>query len=394
MYRTVNNAANLLIAKDINRAIAAGTKVEASTLADGEVVLTDKYGREIEAGALLGATEFFVVQGQGASKPLIKSDLISVSTVKSVKKQSYVAPVEQVDVITGIAGTAAGLYEIRVLEQGITTVFGNHLNEMIVGYTAKASDTAVDIAARLAKDLSKEVSKRANPNFIVERIADSGATFTALTNNATVTNKSELVTSTAHALVANDSVTIAGVLYRVASVLTANTFLLDQPYQGASGTVLAANITKTTSITTVDIKLTGLAKKFAVGKFRYEKNRWATTVQGEGMANDAVTIVNSALAKEGSGTYEQVAEFEWFAQGFEGVLERIQIPPVTFRANVEAGATYDIYTIEFTDALSSTSITGAIPVSHKQLYIATKVGAGTQDAEIQADLEDILNVTL
>ena len=88
--RTVNNHKQLLIGKtnptstvtplpNYNDASNLGTIATPATLADGEIVITREDGAIVEAGVTSNIyllDRVYVVQGQGADKPLIKSALI------------------------------------------------------------------------------------------------------------------------------------------------------------------------------------------------------------------------------------------------------------------------------------------------------------------------------
>ena len=61
---TANRATNLVIGKNISRTGSlAATQVTASSIADGEVVVTDAAGKILDSTTVLSAKEVVVVQG-------------------------------------------------------------------------------------------------------------------------------------------------------------------------------------------------------------------------------------------------------------------------------------------------------------------------------------------
>jgi hypothetical protein len=157
----------------------------------------------------------------------------------------------------------------------------------------------------------------------------------------------------------------------------AASFDLDVAWQGETGYIVggttAASMTGTmATITSWGIKLTGLPqKRFQEGVFRYETSKWTTTAQ-----NFSTTVISdkATAPTEGIGTYEQVAEEEWFFQLLEGAFDQntIQIPPVTWRKNVQFTGKYSIVDLEWSDVAGGTDILHN-PVNFKQLRLAVNL---------------------
>lgn len=179
------------------------------------------------------------------------------------------------------------------------------------------------------------------------------------------------------------------VKYVASSATSAASFNLDVAWQGETGYVVGGNTASRNagtmaSITSWGIKLTGLPqKKFQEGVFRYETSKWTTTVQ-----DFSTTVVSDKeiAPTEGIGTYEQVAEEEWFFQLLEGAFDQntIQIPPVTWRKNVEFTGNYSILDLEWSDVAGGTDILHN-PVNYKQLRIAVNEVTRVHNLDSLAD---------
>jgi hypothetical protein len=82
-------------------------------------------------------------------------------------------------------------------------------------------------------------------------------------------------------------------------------------------------------------------------------------------------------AYEGSGTYEQVAELEWFASGFKGEYFRMGEPGIhsydVKATSSVAGGNYDVTNISYVDDVVVGI--GATPTSAKQITLATPATA-------------------
>jgi len=420
--RTVNNHKQLLIGKtnpsstvtplvNYNDPSNTATIATPATLADGEIVVTREDGAIVEAGTTNNIDlldRVYVVQGQGADKPLIKSALIYKGGVTVARGSYFNAGAQQVDFIGYNAVTNLGSIDpinnnAYIVRNSLKTNFYQFSDKemhVIGDYVSDGSATQEKVATGLTKSLIVNSEKYVNIPFVVERVTNVG-TFAPLTNNASVTKGSKTVTSTAHALSVGAYVRIGGTgdntpMYVVTSTPTANTFTIDIAYQGTTGTILAANIGAVTGITTWGVRLTGLPQaKFRAGVFRYEKSKWISTLQ-----NGGSTLVSSpqVVANEGSGLYEQIAEDEWFFQLGEGFADSntIQIPPVEFRKNVELTGQYVTIDFEWKDIAGGTDIL-LNPTVFKQLKLVvnggytSSTGLANQAALVDATLAEFYN---
>jgi hypothetical protein len=394
--QNVSNHKQLLIAKNLTRSTnLAGVVATPTNLADGEVVVTDLAGRILDTTTVLTVDFVQIVQGQGSTKPLIKSAAIP-KTVLVAKTKTYTSATQQISTV-GYNGTSGaivnpGVGTSIILRNTFKTnffQFSDKLVESIVGLRVTAADTTSSIANTLQKAAILDVKKYVNIPYEVELYsAHAGAAITGAPTSFGVTNASTLVTWTGtdpSNINAGDFIRLGGTttstpVYRVASVdLTGNYLVLDAPYQTATATILVANVEVITKAqadaNAIGIIFTGLPQtKFAPNIFRYETSKFVTTA-----TNFSTTeVINAAqVPAEGSGVYEQIAEEEFFFQLFEGMHDAnlIQVPPVTMRSNVELTGTYSIMDIEFQTQSGTMSFINN-PIARKQVRIAGNINGG------------------
>jgi hypothetical protein len=387
--QNVSNHKQLLIGKNAATNPTAGQVATPSTLADGAIALTTLDGvilSDTTAAALAATTPVVLVQGQGSTKPLIKSTSFSRKDLLVVKAKKFANAAQQVSNV-GYNGTSGnivnpGVGESIILRNTFKTnfyQFSDKLMESIVGYKVTAADTIFTLADALTKRAIQDVQKYVNIPFKVER--ESNGTYGTTTASVTATNSSSVLTGTGVGTAnpvgtrvrigaSNASTTPVYVV----TAASANSITLDTAYQGATATV---NVyTNTVAPTAIGIQFTGLPQaKFAPNIFRYETSKFVTTA-----TNFSTTpIVNaSTVPTEGSGVYEQIAEEEFFFQLGEGMHDNalIQIPPVTMRSNVEITGYYSIIDLEVTTQSGTMSFINN-PIARKQVRLAVNGGSIT-----------------
>ena len=359
---TANKATSLLLAKSMNRTGTTAKDPSASTyISDGEIVVTDVAGTILDSTTVIGKDKIVLVQSQGATKPPIKSNVIERNKVTSYKGAKANVAVEQVTYI-GYDGTTSTLkidplnsnqYIGRVLLQGEQNTFGNRDMYKQFDYYSDATATQAEIAENLQLSLIANFSKMPDRYAKFEMV--NAATFTIMTAAAgtlTATYGSTVVTCSGgtpstdvsagsfirFGSAASVATTVkTNPVYEVASVDDAGngTITLTVPYQGASGTFTIANTAAAfaTSATALaanfGVKLTGVAKTYRVGKFRYYKNRYKVLLLNSEWGATSVTYTTGA--SEGQGTTEQIQDLEWFCQ--DGNIYRVSVPPFVERTN-------------------------------------------------------------
>lgn len=416
--KNISNYTNLLIGKNAATNPTAGTVASPSTLADGAIALTTVDGvilSSTTADDVASTDEVMFVQGQGSTKPLIKSAPFTRASILTAKAKKSVKAVQQISYV-GYNGTSGNL----VLPSAGTNVlirntfksnfyqYSDKLMSSIVGKKITSTDTIFTVVDKLAKDCILDIQKYVNIPYKVERLFDG--TKTAATSatsgtsrsifvvasgttapTASVTNGSSAVTFTTASNISSvnfavgDYIELSGVTYKIATLGTTGSttysITLDTAYQGSTNTSIAATAIKfwngTPDYAKVGIRFTGLPqKKFGVNTFRYEVSKFVTTTNGF----DSTTNVQSAatVGTEGSGTYEQIAQDEFFLQAFDGMHDGVwlQVPPVTLRSNVSTTGKYAQIIIEAKTKTGTMDLVTQ-PEARKQIIIAVDAGTDT-----------------
>jgi hypothetical protein len=429
--QNVSNHKQLLIGKNNPTYPTAGTVATPSTIADGAIAVTTLDGVILNASSYTGfttlpdTTPLVFVQGQGSTKPLIKTAPFSKKDVLVAKGKLYASPNQQISTV-GYNGTSGnivnpGVGTSIILRNTFKTnfyQFSDKLMESIVGYKVTAADTIFTLADALTKRAIQDVQKYVNIPFKVERLFNGTRTAATAANTGTsrsivvvatgtptvsvaATNASAVVTLSVSAstissvnFVAGDYIELAGETYKITAIGatggTSISITLDVAYQGPTATVAAANVkfwNGTPDYTACGIQFTGLPQaKFAPNIFRYETSKFVTTA-----TNFSTTpIVNAAtVPTEGSGVYEQIAEEEFFFQLGEGMHDNalIQVPPVTMRSNVELTGTYSILDFEVNTQSGTMSFINN-PIARKQIRLAVNSSTRANQLDTIADIVD------
>jgi len=378
---TQNAATRTLVGKRISRtASLAATQVSPSSIAAGEVVVTDAAGKILDSTTVLTAKEIVVVQGQGSTKPLIKSDVIKLGKVVSYKGKKAAAAVEQVSYIgyntsTGsIDAITSNVYFARLAMLNEQNTFGNRTMYQNFKYETGTSTSQKAVAQGLWLDAI--TMSNAEQMYKFDRVSDGTKTaISAATSGtsksiivvgsgtpaitATVAKGSKTVTFTlASSTVSSvnfavgDIIEISGVSYIIASLGTTGaitySITLDGKYQGASGTLAASasslvKFWNTSDPTNWGVRVTGVAKTYIPGVFRYYKVRFGLQLKDFGTTTLTEPGTSPAVgASEGQGTTEQIQDLEWMSQGVDGKIYRIDTPPVTMVANAVSNLGSDV----------------------------------------------------
>ncbi len=413
--QTINNFRQLLIAKDIATTATAGTTIASpSTLANGEVAVTDMSNRVLanNTSGLTSLPYVKLVQGQGADKPLIVSPPIPKSATARAK--AYVDYVEQVSYVgynpAGSTGSFDALSNFGPASPIFRTTFKSNyfeyadkLMEAISGYMPMASDTISTFVDKLTLAMTSEIKKYVYIPFMVERVNSStteavgtgGATNIIFTKGSSLVTWTGAITNLPVGTYFRLATGVNNVIYKVKEK-NATSLVLDQPFQGATNTVslvatlqvVTVNTTTGTAGTGWGIRLTGLLQsKFIANVYRYQMQKWVTTIQNMG----TTTVSDYTKANDGVGTWYQIAEEEVFTLFSEGFADNapIQVPPVTYRQNVVSGATYASIEVYWKDVAYNTTNVSDTAANFKQVKVA---GACTYDA-VNGDSEFVANST-
>lgn len=392
---------HLVVAKyiDAGQTLAIGSKLSYYTdLTDGEITLVDE--DNIVRQSTAASKKIRIAKRSGTN--LIYSPYILQGKVKSYKAQAYAAAAQQVDYI-GYNGTSGSMdttsyndFIIRLLIQDTQSTFGNKQMYKFGGaYKTGDSPTQAEIALTLTLNATYNLDRESEKMIQVDAICNVAVDASYdLTNTATVvkgetkfTVASNLTYNTAAGTLAvgdyirfaadalNGTLALTDPVYKVTAI-DSLTVTVDRPITVASGAWTDAGdgvqvIPSATGLAASwGIKLTGIARtNFRPGVFKYKTQRWSTQLQGFTTA----TVTNATAASDGAGTYEQVAELEWFCQGNEGKIERLGVPPPVLRADASSSETYNLLTIEYYDDAGSTTVIAPTRQA-KQLVIAFAKG--------------------
>ena len=402
-----NNVMTLLIGKDGGAGTpttSAGSPILAASdtyLLDGEMAVVNTDNIVLNAVTVLTdsltlSRGLRVVQRSGTT--LVFSDIIrNRASITSFLGKTDAAAAQQLSYV-GYNGTANSIdllnsnsYEVRFgLTEGDSQGFGAKpviANE----YTSDLTATQAEVAAGLHLAFAGSMGKSAEAPARVERVVSEAGTALDSDNIITVVNGSKYITwtsaatyDTGSAFAAGDSIRIGTTgtgaaatdpAYILASI-SGLVGILDVPFQGVSGAIPATDAAYIASPTNWGLKFTGLARGFTVGKQGSINNIVRFDL---GLDNCGTTVVTyDTAASEGTGTYRQIAELEWFLQGNEGNDYRADFMHSTARADASSTDTYDTLSIGFFS--DDNAGLAMLQRSPKQLLLAFATGFSTTEA--------------
>jgi len=397
--RIQRNIEDVFVPSDVAITASKGGK-HMSVVPAGEIFCISPGGICLDTTTYANFDKFKIGYNVTGGDPVISDDIVMASMKKYTGKVSAAAA-EQVDYI-GYNGTDgsirainSNLYYIRVWYKGFTE---HQFQDNYVGhgvYTSDSTATQTEIALGLTSNLISNVSNKGDDRDIkVERV-NAGAQANALaTATAALVNGSKAVVFSEDMT----SLVVAGTILRFGTsgagtapcyivtghdsgAAAARIFTLDVAFQGTTTTALAAASVESVTEGDWGIKLTGVAHKFAVGKWPYSKTSWEVQLEDFG----ATEIRTTTGATLGSGEWKQISEAEWFAQGNSGgdlaFYSRSHAPVAARRSDVVEDDYYSV--LSFTHSSSIDTMIGPSNTSPKAIFIALNVGT-TAAAAISA----------
>ena len=378
----------------------------------------------------LAAGDRFKVVFKDVDGNLVESPLISYDNITAKNAVAYAADAEQKTYI-GYNGTTGSIavansdeYYIHLDRKDSSKTWGEHtLYKLLAAYKSDATATQTEIADALVlnavKNLAIEKMRSGRAVNQVGRI-NSATVVTAndFLGSATVVKGSKSFTvaesagaaadagvyNTAANLVVGDYVRIGGVgagtaltsnVYKVTAISGLGTALatvtVDIPILEASGTYVAATHdievipAATATAANWGLMVESLPVKFVPGLFKNQQVTFEVSLS-EAFGNTLVTL-NTAPSK-GSGTYEEVAENEWFLSGNKGEPYRVADYPVSKNLNATSGKTYDTITLHYTND-NANDLNGKVH-SWASLVIYTE---DESTSTVHADLKDVFNIS-
>lgn len=405
---TTNNAQHVIITKNAARTAPV---TDLDSLKVGDTIVTDEAGVVMTTASTLPGTNIKIVGRD--PKGLLWSPTINPSNLKRYIGTAPVAAVEQltnvgydgVTAATAITALNSNDYLMRVIRYDNQSVFANKQMLKFGAFTSSAAATQQAVCEGLTTSLVANFVSE--PEKVIKFEIINSATSAARTGTATTftaTNGSKVVAI-------NGTVTNAGLIggyirfataaaggtgkvYKITAYTASSTITLDRAFEGTSAVVAHGNVSVMTNAVAAagnwGIVMTGLPMKFERGVFKYGKSRFEVTLSGFG----ATSLAFTTAASEGTGTYEAVAEMEWFSsQGVHGLIERIGTPPPVIAQNTVSTSTgYGMVYLEAEDTQGGGTIQGNKP-SPFQVYVCydKTSGYGTGITGVISSTQDVIN---
>lgn len=383
MFRKANNVFSALLSdasattSALNTAVPAGNVVTNLNLPIGAVVVCDMGMRRLNSasyGNLTASDKFFIVQGRGATQPLMKSPALTKGMV-AISASKFKAAVQQVTIV-GYNGTTGALpvannsdFWIKVRKRDNDAANRSQPMSLFAGpVKTDSTGTQAELAMALVASGYRNFTNQEPANGYLEFEAITNASSTAVTGatSLTFTYKSKVVAITGSAtgnVAVGDFLRVGGAavtnaVYRVTAV-TATAITLSTPYMGDTATILVANVHVITAANAATgnfgVRLTGIVAPFDVNAFRdYYANRWTTSF------SDGGTLITVTGAQNGNGVWQQVAMDEYLNYGFEGENNQLAVPSVPrdqvvkipgVAGNTEQSSRYSTLTLNWTEEI-------------------------------------------
>jgi hypothetical protein len=308
----------LIVAKDIARSATVGALASPTSVADGEVVVTDAGNVILDTTTVLTADRIKIVQGRGASKPLFETATFAASEVYQYKGQAFEDAQQQVTYLGYDAVANTGSIEVLNNNAYALTLTFNELTvpgqqgsyvPVSVWYQSDATATQAKVANGLYNNLVRQLANFNLPVILAERVSDAAGVDT--TRTATVSQGSKTVTLTGTSLlVAGDYIRFGSAdtdpIYKIASETgTGANLVLDQPYQAADATGVAAYriAAATLAAGNMGIRFTGIEQPFVLDSRPVDKVQFYVGISNSQGAASSTTISTTAIATYGHGTY-------------------------------------------------------------------------------------------
>lgn len=392
--QTQNNVMSVLVGGNVSGTAIASITNDLANLAEGQIIA-------VGMRASTGAEEVLSTSATAALYPSIRlvamnngqlnySARIFAKDVNTFKGIDGVAGTTEQVTIVGYNGSSGSSLDNSSTEYLLTYVgdwddmmWSKQKYRKVYEYNT-LSPTQKGIAQNLSANINLD-GFRSNlqgvaPQVKCEVLCDGSAAFTASGSATTLTvvNGSNIATLDAvdtgvQALGAilridgaNAAITTDIPVYVVIGTPSTDTTLsstqvrLHTYYQGTGvASTLGTGSGIVSTATNWGLKFTGKPLTWGLppySDFKFNKVTFHFDLKGFG----ASTVSNPTLASRGQGDYREVAEFEYFAQGNEGALNRTVIPLPTGRHYTDTTgsiAAYDTIVIESADTQRASAIT-------------------------------------
>ena len=380
MLRKANNVFSVLLNDQTvasSTLPAVGTVITPANLPTGAIVLVDAGMRRMsvtEYNALADGDGFFVAQGRGTTKSLMKSPRLTKGKVKFTSAR-HKDEVQQVTAI-GFNGTTGALpvanntnFFIKIRKRDNDAANRSQPMSLFAGpVRTDSTGTQAELASMLVRNGWQNFKDEpANYYLKFEALVNSAGVQPTTTTTFAAVNGSRTVTVDALPgnVAVGDYIRLEGTgvtsaVYKVTS-LTGLSVVLDSPFTGATATYLVAATRRVTALiaSTADfgITVTGIAAPFDVNQFRdYYANRFTAT-----FSNTGTLVTHLVGAYNGNGMWQQVAMDEYMSYGFEGENQQLATPSVPrdqfvkipgIGSNTELSSRYSALNISWEESIS------------------------------------------
>ena len=350
MLRKANNVFSVVLSDvtkltsggtGLNTTCPVGTVVTPANIAAGALVLVDAGMRRMDLTAynlLATGDSYFIVQGRGTAKSLMKSPILNKGKAKFTIAK-FKAEVQQITRI-GYNGTTGVLpvanntnFFIKMRKRDNDAANRSQPMSLFAGpVRTDAAGTQEELAFALVKSgIQNFKDEPANGYLRFEVISDGASVTDGTATSITIAKGSRVGTLNAAAttFVVGDIIrmgtTLTSPVYKIIALST-TTITFNIPLQGDAITAGAIRYFTAFTATTANfgVTLTGIEAPFDVNQFRdYYANRFTAT-----FSNSTTLITHAQGAFNGNGTWQQVAMDEYMSYGFEGENQQLATPSV------------------------------------------------------------------
>ena len=411
------NITHVAVGKDVALLTSSQTRADLTAGKIGVFLA----GSATATTSALSAGNRFKVVFMNVDGKIIESPLFDYSNVVSKSATNYVADAEQKTCV-GYNGTTGSIavansddYYIHLFRKDYSKTWGEHtLYKLVAAYKSDASATQTEIAWNLLANAVKNLAiEKRRSGTEVTRVGIINSNAAVTTNDfagncvvvngvaaMTVASSGQYATNTNVAVgdyvrlgaTTSTGITVSANVYKVTAIsgTTTKVYTLDRPITEPSGTYSTGTGTEVIPAATAEAANWGLTfqsrpVKFVPGLFKNQQVTFEVSLS-EAFGSTLVTDVTTPT--KGVGTYEEVAEIEWFLSGNRGEPFRVASYPITKNLNATSGKTYDV--IAFTVSNNNSTDLDHEVKSWISMNIFTE---DESSATAFTDLKTILNIS-
>lgn len=367
----------------VTNTTADNTGTTVATIIDGDILILNRAMSVLTgtptATSAADNDQIYLMLGIGTGSGKLSSP-IQLKQVTSVKRTAYSAAAQEVFYIGYNESSSTLTTPVASTEYALNIVFKDDQHPSAVrrqtrrtySYVTPSTgssiqDSASAFVAKINADKFTNVYIDATVVTNGSFSASSGGAFTVTTDSNTITVVESAgaaadagkYAADASSMAVGDYIRIGGTgvsspVYKITAVsgigTAAATITLSTPYQGASGSVSAANVGVMTSITAAGIKLVGKAVTLnALDPYmivNFDASMYQVIGNDSSITPESTTLSTKPFG--GQGTYALVRDIEEASLGYDGKTNRTLFPANTLPAvRASSASTYNLLTIEY-----------------------------------------------